>query len=248
MPRTARSISESGFLHIMIRGLNKQLIFHENNDYEYFIYLMNKTKEKCDVSLHAYCLLPNHAHILLRSLDKQPGKYIQHIGTSYAQHYNKVNERVGHLFQDRYKSEMINTDEYFMAALRYIHYNPVKAGLVKQPEQYSWSSYPEYIGTNTLTDTQFALSLFGSKKSLINYHKELPNENFMDLNEPNKMSYQEMANLIYSIFPIEEFKKLSPEKQEQQIRSIRLKTKATIRQLEYALQISKHYIVKAMKQ
>jgi len=248
MPRTARMLSESGFLHIMMRGVNKQPIFHENDDYEYFIHLMQKTKEKSTVTLHAFCLLPNHVHLLLRSLDQKPGDFIQHIGVSYAQHYNKINERVGHLFQDRYKSEIIDTDEYFMTALRYIHFNPVKAGLAKLPELYTWSSYPEFLGTSTLTDTQFALSLFGSKKALINFHKQMPEESFMDMDDPTRMSFEEMAKVIYALQPLDQFKKLSLEKQERQIRLIRLKTKASIRQLEYALQIGKHYIVKALKE
>ncbi len=248
MPRTARMVSESGFLHIMMRGVNKQPIFHEKEDYEYFIYLMGKTKEKSAISLHAFCLLPNHVHLLLRSLDQKPGEYIKHIGISYAQHYNKVNNRVGHLFQNRYKSEVIDTDEYLMAVTRYIHYNPVKAGLAALPEEYPWSSYPEYLGTGILTDTQFLLSLFGSKKALMNFHKQLPEENIMDTDIPSRMSLEEMAYVIHELLPVEEFKKLNFEKQEKQIRMLRLKTKASIRQLEYALQTGKHFIIKALKE
>ncbi|MCE5223038.1 transposase [bacterium] len=247
MPRKARQISESGILHIMMRGINKQPIFFQEEHYQYFFYLMRKAKEKCHMALYAYCLMPNHTHFLIRSFDENPGKFIHHIGTSYAQHYNKIFSRVGHLFQDRYKSEVVQNDEYFIAILRYIHYNPIKAGLCKQIEEYPWSSFNDYISSVGITDTEFAINLFGNQSALLNYHKEAPQENILDISLKEKPSDEEVITAINHMVGLTEFHKFDLPEQFNMIRLIKADTNATIDQLVRHLHISKHFVVKALK-
>ena len=108
MPRQARKESGTGIYHVMLRGINRQDIFEEQE---------------------AYCLMSNHVHLLLRERTESISISLKHLTVSYAAYYNKCYQRVGHLFQDRFKSEPVNDIEYFVTLLRYVHQNPVKAGI-----------------------------------------------------------------------------------------------------------------------
>ena len=130
---------------MVFRGINKQRIFEENQDYEKFLYALQDHKEKSGYELYAYCLMSNHIHLLLREGTEELGISFRRIASKYVQWYNQKYERVGHLFQDRFKSEVVEDNRYFLGVLRYIHQNPVKAGMVKKIEAYPWSSYREYF-------------------------------------------------------------------------------------------------------
>ncbi len=166
MPRVAREKSESGIYHVMLRGVNKQQIFEETEDYEKFIQVLEECKEISKFEIYAYCLMGNHIHLLLR-VEKEPLETIfRRIGSRFVYWYNIKYERHGHLFQDRYKSEPIDDDAYFVVALRYILRNPVKAGLCRYANEYKYSSYKDYtsLGENTLSDTEKGISLIGEKE------------------------------------------------------------------------------------
>lgn len=160
MPRKARIKSRSGIYHVMLRGINRQQIFIDNKDNEKFLLVLNDCKEISGFKLMAYCLMGNHLHFLIKEENEKLDQIIKRIGTRYVYWYNSKYNRVGHLFQDRYKSEPVDDDEYFLTALRYIHQNPVKAGVCKHASQYRWSSYRDYLESEGITDTVFGLSLF----------------------------------------------------------------------------------------
>ena len=191
MPRCKREKSESGIYHIMIRGINKQQIFHDSKDCEKFLYILSDCKEKSHFKLFAYCLMGNHIHILLQETDEPIGQIFRRIGARYVYWYNYKYQRTGHLFQDRFKSEPVETDEYFLSALAYIHNNPVNANVCRHPSEYRWSSFNAYYDAkNPLTNTSFACNVAGSKDSL---HKFFANENissssylFDDIDEKKK--------------------------------------------------------------
>ena len=129
MPRQARRLSESGIYHIMLRGINRQQIFEDPEDYDKFIDVLKACKEVSGFEIYAYCLMGNHIHLLIKP-DKEPLELIfKRIGSRYVYWYNWKYNRTGHLFQDRFKSEPVDSDEYFLTVLRYIHCNPVKSGL-----------------------------------------------------------------------------------------------------------------------
>lgn len=166
MPRAAREKTDSGIYHVMLRGVNKQQIFEDKEDYEKFIQILWDCKGISKFELYAYCLMGNHIHILLRE-DKEPLETIfRRIGSRFVYWYNIKYERHGHLFQDRYKSEPIDDDAYFMVALRYILRNPVKAGLCKYAKDYRYSSYNDYFSYSekTLSDTEKGFELVGKDK------------------------------------------------------------------------------------
>lgn len=160
MPRTARTKSETGIYHIMLRGINRKSIFEDTEDCERFLATLEKYKKICGYEIYAYCLMVNHIHILLKVGDEDVDLIMKRLAGSFVFWYNNKYDRVGHLFQDRFRSEPVEDDQYFLTVLRYIHQNPVKAKMVSKPGEYVFSSYMNYInGDRRLVDIDFALSM-----------------------------------------------------------------------------------------
>lgn len=130
--------------HIMSRGNRKLTIFHEDSDYRMFFRLLIEAKEKYPFTLHSYCLMSNHFHLQLQTIDTDVSKIMSFLLRSYSACYNSKYEYIGHVFQGRYKGLLIADDSYFLQTSRYIHLNPVKAGIVSAPDLYAYSSYPFY--------------------------------------------------------------------------------------------------------
>lgn len=145
MPRIARVLIEEGVYHIVARGNNKQNIFNERQDYEYYFQLLNKYKLKYEVKIYHYVLMPNHVHIILGSNPKPLISFMHGSGLSYAQWFQKKYSRIGHFWQDRYKSHIIEKETYLLRCGRYIELNPVRAKMVAKPEDYEYSSYNFYV-------------------------------------------------------------------------------------------------------
>ena len=180
MPRSARERSHSGIYHIMLRGINKQNIFEESEDYEKILELLQQSKEIDGITLYGYCLMPNHIHLLLKEGKAPLEQTMKRFGSKYAVWFNTKYQRVGHLFQDRFKSETVEDPPYFLTALRYIHFNPVKAGLVKSPQDYVFSSYGCYFGNDAFVDTETAFSYL-PKELFAEYHAAGCPETCMDI-------------------------------------------------------------------
>ena len=155
MPRQARKESGTGIYHVMLRGINRQDIFEEAEDYMRMLSCLQQMLEQYDYqgkrlpplcTFYAYCLMSNHIHLLLRVSQEDIGSTIKHLAVMYAMYYNQKYSRSGHVFQDRFKSEPVNDMAYFVTLLRYIHQNPIKAGIVGKVGDYDWSSWKEYTG------------------------------------------------------------------------------------------------------
>ena len=127
MPRQARKKSNSGIYHIILRGVNRQQIFEDNEDYYKFLQVVEESKAISGFELFAYCLMSNHIHLLLKEIQEPIEQIMKRITTRFVYWYNIKYQRSGHLFQDRYKSEPVEDDAYFLTVIRYIHQNPVKA-------------------------------------------------------------------------------------------------------------------------
>jgi len=135
------------YYHSFNRGNNRQQIFHEESDYLYLIAIFKKNTRRFDVLIVAYCLMPNHYHLLLRQNGEQPiSRFIQSTFQSYAQRYNNRYERSGRLFENPRAPKHIAKVSYLFSVCRYIHRNPLEAGLVKQLVDWPYSNYPEFIG------------------------------------------------------------------------------------------------------
>lgn len=188
MPRTARIKSSTGIYHIITRGINQQNIFCCEDDYERFLNTLSRYSRKSSCEIYAYCLMDNHIHLLLKEGQEPLATTMKRIGTSYVYYYNWQYNRKGHLFQDRYKSEPVEYDAYFLTVLRYIHLNPIKAGIADDLASYPYSSYREYTNRAKITDTGFALSLFNqdqdkSIEEFINFHYQPNDDRCLDITE-----------------------------------------------------------------
>lgn len=145
MPRTTRINASDLIYHIFARGNNRQPIFFETSDNQRFLQNLERYRDELKYTLYGYCLLPNHFHLLLRSGTVPVSKIMQVLMTAYTMYVNKKYDRVGHVFQGRFKSIVVEQESYLLEVLRYIHLNPVKGGLVDSVERYPWSSYLKYL-------------------------------------------------------------------------------------------------------
>ncbi len=249
MPRQARKKSESGIYHIMMRGINRQTIFRDKNDKKKFLLTLKYYKKINNFELYCYCLMNNHIHLLVKETSESISNFIKRISSSYVYWYNRKYERCGHLFQERFKSETVESEEYFLTVLRYIHQNPVKAGLVKNVEEYEWSSYNEYMKNATITDINFALDFFSSDRlKAIKLFEEFTNEK----NEDKCLDYEEKLRLkddevrgylaINGIKNKDEINQLDKSKRNKIISKIKSIDGVTIRQLSRITGLSKSVI------
>lgn len=146
MPRIARGLADNFVYHILNRGNNKQKIFHKEQDYKAFINLMIKAKKRYSVKFFAYCLMPNHFHIISMPVKAEElSKLMQWLMTSHVRHYHNHYGSTGHIWQGRFKSFIIQNDEHLITALRYAEANPVRSQLVNLAEEWRWSSHKETI-------------------------------------------------------------------------------------------------------
>ena len=182
MPRTARIKSESGIYHIMLRGINQQQIFEDEEDYEKFIQILGSCKIISKFNIFAYCLMGNHIHLLIKEEKESIEQIIKRIGARFVYWYNIKYQRTGHLFQDRFKSEPVESEEYFSRVVRYIHQNPIKAGICKKISDYKYSSYNEFINQSDLIDTEFVFEII-PKKVFEEFNSEMSNDVCLEIKE-----------------------------------------------------------------
>ncbi|MBR3324858.1 MAG: transposase [Clostridia bacterium] len=144
MPRKPRKYLETNCYHVMTQGINKKFIFNNSNEKKYYIKKMYEVKEKFYISILAYCIMDNHSHLLLKTNNvKDLSKYMQSINSNYASYFNKMHNRVGYVFRDRFKAEGIYSEKQLYCCMKYIYNNPVKAGLCIHAGDYRFSNYKE---------------------------------------------------------------------------------------------------------
>lgn len=225
MPRQARKLSRTNIYHVMLRGINRQTIFEDNEDMNYFLSEVKRCKDISDFRLYAFCLMSNHVHLLLETNREPLDMIFRRLGSRYAGWYNRKYGRIGHLFQDRYRSENVETEQYFMTVLRYILQNPMKAGLEKQPGSYRWSSYLAYAkGTGLITDTQYAVNMAGERETLVQFLREANDDQVMDDFSPGmRLSDEQARNIMKQVSQcatLTEFQKLEDPLQKEYIQRL----------------------------
>ena len=144
MPRHSRIKSKTNIYHVMSRGLNKQLLFDDETDYLRYLQLLNDIKKEYGIKVYAYCLMSNHVHIILKDDNEMISTAMRRLNSRYAMYYNRKNCKVGYVFSDRFKSEAIETKEYLLTCIRYVHQNPVKADICNKTYNYKFSSIHAY--------------------------------------------------------------------------------------------------------
>jgi len=253
MPRKPRQKSETGIYHLMMRGINRQNIFEDNEDYLKFIEIIRRYKEKCGFSLYAYCLMPNHVHMLLEVGMEPLEQIMRRICGSYVYWYNHKYERVGNLFQDRFKSEPVEDNMYLLTVLRYIHQNPLKAGLVKNIGKYRWSSYSEYVRNSMLVDAYFILEMFSrdredQKKRFVNYHNLPAEDTCLEMEEKHRISDDEGRDIIKKLCKVnhpKEVQNLDNAMRNTYLKELKKERRLSIRQIERLTGINRGIIQRA---
>lgn len=167
MARKNRTWFPGAIYHITSRGNRRALIFMDDLDRKMYLKLLNTARETYPFYIHSYCLMPNHIHLLIETINHPPEFFMKMLHQRYVMYFNKRHDFVGHLFQGRYSAQHIDSAKYFLLASKYIHNNPSKANLVDFPNQYHWSSYSSFLGLNhsDLVTTNKILEYFPEPKS-----------------------------------------------------------------------------------
>jgi putative transposase len=168
MPRPLRLHQPGGFYHVTLRGNHRQDIFRTSKDRELLDEIVASAVRDLGVRVHAYCWMTNHIHLLAQVSDTPLGKFILRIASRYARRFQQRLQTTGHLFQRRYHAILVDADSYLLALIRYIHLNPVRAGLVNDPRAFPWSSHGEYVGRRRVpwVHTNFALGMLSADPSV----------------------------------------------------------------------------------
>ena len=253
MSRVARIKSTTGIYHIITRGINQQNIFSSDDDYERFLNTLTRYSRKSKCEIYAYCLMDNHIHMLLKEGQESLATIMKRIGISYVYYYNWQYNRKGHLFQDRYKSEPVEDDTYFLTVLRYIHLNPIKAGIADDPASYPYSSYTEYTDKAKLINPTFTLKMFHQDKDqaideFIHFHNQPNDDKCLDITkERDTLSDQFIRQLILKKYHLElaTLSNTKPKTQKKVISYLKELNGCSLRQLARLTGLAVHQIVRA---
>ena len=244
MPRKARKKSESGIYHIMLRGINQQQIFEDEEDNNRFLETLSKYKKQCGYEIYAYCFMGNHVHLLLKEGKEDLTLVIKRIAGSYVYWYNWKYQRSGHLFQDRFKSEPVENDEYFLMVMRYIHQNPIKAGIYKSVDKYKYSSYNEYVENSSIIDKDFCFSII-DKEQFVEFNQEINNDICLDIdNNKQRLTDAEAIKKMRKICNCKsasDFQKFDKEKRNRNIKKLHIQG-LSIRQISRLTGLSRKIV------
>lgn len=258
MPRKARLLSKTGIYHVMLRGANRQEIFHDDGDRLKFLEILTKYKKKVEMKVYAWCLMNNHVHLLIREENEKLSVTMKRIGVSYVQYYHWKYFTTGHLFQDRFKSENVETKHYLLTVVRYIHQNPVKAGIVQRVDEWKWSSFRTYYGKRNvafeLLDDQPVLRMFSNNvmiaRERFREFNERTNQDVCldDHVEPKRLSDDEAREFIKEVLGpihIAHVKSLPSSERNYLLRKIKTIDGLSQRQAARILGISRNLIQRA---
>jgi putative transposase len=167
MARRPRVFAPGLLYHVIVRGNQRQATFLSEGDYAAYLERLATYRQKHGVTVWAFCLMPNHVHMLLETSGSPLAKFMQGLQQSYTQHFNRIHEKVGHVFQGRYKAIVCEKERYLVALIRYIHLNPVRAKLVRHPEEYAYSGHRAYLTgeATTVLDPTTGLAVFGGRRA-----------------------------------------------------------------------------------
>ena len=216
MPRNSRKKSCTQTYHVVVKGADRQLLFEESRDYKKYLEIIEYYKQQCHFELYAYCLMSNHIHLLIRhSPDFSLATIFRRINTAYAMWFNMKYNRTGFVQNGRYFSEPVETERYLLTVVKYIHFNPTKAGMEKAPgDSYPWSSFYDYQNQNNdLTDISLLLNISGGLEQFLELHTVESNDKCLDIDQFRTRLPDDVAkSIIYDICNCNsatEFQKLS---------------------------------------
>lgn len=199
MSRTTRNnMKDSSFFHIMTQGINKEKIFNTNENKRKYIKLIYKNNEGIDII--AYCIMDNHAHILVKIDNiEDMQKWMKKTNIGYAIYYNQTNNRVGYVFRDRYKSQVIKNDKHLYTCVDYIHENPVKANICNKKENYEFSSYISKYKANQNAVKRAVAQIFNKSIEQLDKNEKYQDSEFKFI-EDEKEDKEEICKRVIEDF------------------------------------------------
>jgi len=197
MARTARKESETGYYHVIMRGNNKSYVFKNKREKILYIETIMKMQEEGLIELVAWSVMDNHVHIVLKAELENMSLALKRINIRFAVRYHQIQKTSGHVFQDRFISEPIESDEYLMLVVRYVHNNPVKAKIVQDASDYEWSSYGRYLENDLNSTMAFTYQVMGnSPKKFEAFHKLEDHREYLEIKEDRDAYREERFNRI----------------------------------------------------
>lgn len=196
MGRSWREEYKGGIYHVIARGNNKEYIFKGGIDKGYFIKQLKECSETMKYRIYGYVLMDNHYHLIIQTMDKKLQEVMHQINNKYSKYFNSKYKRVGHVFQGRYKAALVQDERYMLKLLRYVHQNPVRAGLCKLVKDYKWSSDIYYRkNIKSFVNTKVVLEMLD--KDIVNgiekykeFMSELEEENYSRSEAIGEEAYQ----------------------------------------------------------
>lgn len=202
MSRSIREESKLGCYHVMQRGVGKQILFEDEQDYRRYYNKLMYCRKELDFELLAFCLMNNHVHLLVKTNDMRILETLmRRLGTSYGRYYNGKYSHVGSVFQGRFRSQAINGEGRLLRCVRYIHNNPVKAGFCAR-DKYRWSSYLDYTDGIGITDTEYVLGELGGLENFMEFSASLDKDSdndYMDC-ETTAITIEDGINIVRKHF------------------------------------------------
>lgn len=250
MARKPRRISSMGIYHIILKGTNAQEIFEEDSDYRYFLKCLAQYREKYEYTIFAYCIMGNHIHLLMKVGKEEMEVVFKSIEGKFVYWYNAKYGRHGSLFQDRYRSEPVENERYFLTALRYILWNPVKAGLASDIWRFAWSSAKAYQNqSDGITDIQKAILIAGSEAHLYQFLNRQADDSCLEI-QPSRyrVTDEQGLSIMRAYTPCKnttDFQKLGKEDRDKYLR-ILYRQGLSQRQLERLCGVSRRIVRKAI--
>lgn len=251
MSRTFRIESSTDIYHVMQRGVGKQIVFEDDADCRFYLNRLFELKNEMNFEILAYCLMYNHTHLLIKADKETLSSMMQRLGTSYAMYFNVKYERVGHLFQGRFLSQVVQDDKYLRTCIRYIHNNPVAAG-ISTLEMYPWSSYNEYLIDKGICERKYLYSCIGGRDSFAEFSKVADDTQVLDI-DSGLLTYESGIDTIKELCGLKKedglvdgsiVKMLSKQDRDRVLRGLKKKG-YTARQIERITGICKNIVYKA---
>ena len=245
MPRMPRKKSESGYFHVVNKGTGSVILFVERADYIRYLHLLKQYAEKFNISLHAYCLMDNHTHLLVCDKFDNLTTFMRKLDSVYAAYYNYKYQRTGHVFLDRFKSKPIENEEYLLTAFHYILNNPGKANLCRAAD-YEWSSYHKYGLKRSFVDTGIFCELLGDWDDYEAYLATEQNEGYFEYDSVKRDDAWALE-VIRETFGVVSGTEISSWPQEKRNAALRLLREKglSIRQIERLTRITRGVIQRA---
>ncbi len=195
MARPLRLSFENAFYHITARGNRREKTFYSDRDKEIFLKKLEEMLIKYSMICHAYCLMDNHYHLFIKTTQPNLSQGVHYLNSSYTNWFRNKHQIIGPIFQGRFKSILVDADNYALMLSAYIHLNPIRAGIVRQLKDYPWSSYLDYLNLrkSNISDPSFVLNLIDNNifKSIKKYREYVIK--YQDMKDPLRESYHHIA-------------------------------------------------------